>query len=458
MAAFDPAWDMPAINWQQQGSFEAGELALAYAPDAAPLVCIPPINQYWLPYIQGCLDQLLNPSTWITSSDSALNDALDAALRLKQIVGQAGTCPMYQLQLTAGCVLQYSTDGGVTWNDVAGWDGNFNNCVSAVIIPPIPPNPGHDPTLQHACNISGFLSKEIIQLTVTHAVNGYNTGLTQLQFAQDILDTIAYAFPITAIGLTIFHDLYASITSSTISDFTAASTDPVLWGMVTCAIYDAIKTVGYIDSSNLPAVISNICGMTYTYADVTIALCSFITNVGLQNLQAMQAVGVIDNIDCSGCVASPCIPVMPDTSWITTSQPTLTSSYEFGNRFMILAAGQVCTGIYWYNPGTLGPVNASLWDVATSTLIDQAFIPAFGPGRLFVAFAHGPHALTNGAEYVVSTSFAPSTYWYRGPIASAPADARISYSGIYFDNFAGGYPLSLLSSTELTQTMPAICP
>jgi hypothetical protein len=346
---FDPAWDMPQVNWQQQGSFEAGELALAYPPDAAPLVCIPPINQYWLPYIQGCLDQLVNPSTWITSSDTALNDALDAALKLKQIVGQAGACFMYQLQFTSDCRLQYSTDGGGTWTDVAGWDANFANCVSSVIIPPVPPNPGHDVIQQHACNISGYLSSQIIQLTVTHAVNGYNTGLTQLQFAQDILDTIAYAFPITSIALTIFHDLYAAVTGATISDFTAASTDPALWGAVTCAIYSAIRSTGYITAANLPNVIANVCAISYVHADVVTALCSFITNVGLQNLQAMQNVGVVDTVDCSGCAAPWCY------EWIGAGIATPSwknASYDGGGPFTRgTVVGSTLQSVYASPPG-----------------------------------------------------------------------------------------------------------
>jgi hypothetical protein len=298
---YDPAWDMPRINWQQQGSFEAGEIPLAYEPDAAPLICLPPINEYWLPLILGCLDQLRNPSTWITSTDAALNTALDRANRLMQMLGQRAVCFTYQLQFTSGCVLQFSTDGGATWSDVAGWDANFINCIQNVIIPPIPSPPTPQPPTVLGCNIAGYLAEEIIQLVCTKAVNGYNTSLTQLQFAQDILDTIAYAFPLTAIALTVFHDFYAYVTGATISDFTYASTDPVLWGDVACAIYSAIVGTGYITTGNLGNVISNICGIAYIHADVVTALCSFITNIGIENLRAMQNVAVLDNVDCSGC-------------------------------------------------------------------------------------------------------------------------------------------------------------
>jgi hypothetical protein len=299
--SYDPAWDMPQVNWQQQGSYEQGEIPLVVNPSDAPLVCIPPINRYWLPYILGCLDQLINPSSWITASDAATAAILDRAVALKQLVAQAGPCPMYQLQLTAGCVLQYSTDGGSTWADVAGWDANFSNCVSSVTIPIIPPNPGGDPILQHACNIAGYIAQEILQASITKAVTDYNASRTQLQFANDVLQDIAFAFPLTALAVDAFVLLYNEYTSLTIADFTSASTDPVLWSDVTCAIFSAIKATGYITAGNVGAVIANVCAITYTATDVITALCAFISNIGLQNLQGMQNIGAVDNVDCTGC-------------------------------------------------------------------------------------------------------------------------------------------------------------
>jgi hypothetical protein len=302
---YDPGWDMPRINWQQQGSFETGEIPLAYEPDAGPLICLPPINQYWLPLILGCLDQLRNPSTWITSNDTQLNTALDRANRLMQMLGERAVCFTYQLRFTSSCVLQYSTDGGATWTDVDGWDTNFLNCVSSVIIPPIPPNPGPSPINQHACNIAGYIATEVLQLSITKAVNDFNAMEGQVQYAQDILLTVAYAFPLTALALDAFAVLYGEYTALTIGDFTAASTDPVLWSDVTCAIYEAIRTTGYIDASNMATVVSNICAISYSSSTVITAICSFVSALQLRDWQGFQNVGALDDVDCSACVNPP---------------------------------------------------------------------------------------------------------------------------------------------------------
>jgi hypothetical protein len=308
---YDPGWDMPRQNWLQQGSFETGEIPLAYDPDAEPLICLPPINRYWLPLILGCLDQLRNPSTWIASSDSALNTILDRSNRLMQMVGERADCVSCPLLRLNDCVLESSCDGGTTWVAAAGWADNFANCVSNVIIPPIPPNPGPSPIDQHACNIAGYIAAEILQASITKAVNDYNTGRTQLQFANDVLQDIAFAFPLTALAVDAFVLLYNEYTALTIGDFTTASTDPVLWGDVTCAIYSAIRTTGYIDAANLPTVVSNICAISYTSSTVITAICNFVSALQLSDWQGFQNVGALDDVDCSGCAS-------PPSSWCWT--------------------------------------------------------------------------------------------------------------------------------------------
>jgi hypothetical protein len=145
------------------------------------------------------------------------------------------------------------------------------------------------------------VSNEIIKLAITDAVSAYNSSHSQLQYAINIFDTVAFAFPITSLALNAFYILYSEYTAGTISDFTDASTDPVLWADVTCAIYSATQATGYITAANLPAVIANVCGIGYIHSDVITAICNFVTNVGLPNLQAMQNIGVVDIIDCTTC-------------------------------------------------------------------------------------------------------------------------------------------------------------
>jgi hypothetical protein len=75
---------------------------------------------------------------------------------------------------------------------------------------------------------------------------------------------------------------------------------------MTCAIYAAIRATGYITSGNYPAIVTNVCALTYTYPPVITAICGWITALGLQNLQAMQQAGALDDVDCSGCDVTWC--------------------------------------------------------------------------------------------------------------------------------------------------------
>src|SRR5579872_180285 len=140
--SYDRAWDMPTINWQQQGSFANGTIPPTVEPDAGTQIMLGPIAQEWMPWICGALDQLRNPSAWIVADDAAMYDTLrrvDTLLGL--ICGSREGCVPVQTRLN-NCVLQTSIDGGVTWVDVPGWASGFGACVRQNMPPPIPPNPG----------------------------------------------------------------------------------------------------------------------------------------------------------------------------------------------------------------------------------------------------------------------------------------------------------------------------
>lgn len=102
------------------------------APDSqdAPLICLQ-LNASWLPYVLGCLMQLVNPATWDTTDPAALQDIQQRAMDLIGTWGTAEACVAPELRLTDTCGLQLSTDGGATWTDVAGWATNFPTCVAA---------------------------------------------------------------------------------------------------------------------------------------------------------------------------------------------------------------------------------------------------------------------------------------------------------------------------------------
>jgi hypothetical protein len=89
--AYDPGWDMPQQNWQQQGSFESGEIPPAVSPDAGTQICIGPIAQEWLGVILGALDQLRNPSTWLVPDDATMYQTLRRVDLLREIIA-TGDC------------------------------------------------------------------------------------------------------------------------------------------------------------------------------------------------------------------------------------------------------------------------------------------------------------------------------------------------------------------------------
>lgn len=301
MATIDPSFGVGWPDYSQTGSFFGPVSPPALGPFDGPLVALPCINYDWLRLLLGASDQLRNPSTWAGLTPTQTVTVLSQVEQLQAELSRAGTCVICPEMRLQDCVLQFSCDGGATWLDVTGWAANFDNCVSSVIIPPVPPNPGGDTTAQRACNIAGYISQVVIKDVITNAVTAYNSSLTQLEFGLLIFDTIAFAFPITAIAVDVFAALYLEFTAMTIADFTAAQTDPVLASDLTCAIYSAIAARGYIDAANLPAVIANVCAMSYVSDPVVDALCGFFTNVGLQNLQAMQNVGALDVVDCTSC-------------------------------------------------------------------------------------------------------------------------------------------------------------
>lgn len=207
-------------------------------------------------------------------------------------------CPEMRLQ---DCVLQLSCDGGATWTDVPGWSAGFSGCVTSVITPPVPPNPGGGSADTRACNLAGYLAKEFIQKTMRAAYTVINGGLDQLAFAKDIATLIAFPFPLTYIAINALYDVFNYWEGQSLAEINAASSDALLWSDVTCAIYSAIKTVGYVNATNFTAVATNLAGITYTYSWVAPSLHNFWNELGLTNIQGLQDVGALDVVDCSAC-------------------------------------------------------------------------------------------------------------------------------------------------------------
>jgi hypothetical protein len=298
---YDPAWDMPQLNWKQQGSFEGGSVPPIVEPDAGTQVLIGPIAREWMPWICGALDQLRNPSAWVVADDAHMYDTLrrvDTLLGL--ICASTGVCTVTEVRLQ-DCVLQTSTDGGTTWTDAPGWSAGFAACVRDAIPPP-PPNPGPDPIQQRACNIAGYLSTVIVSDAIAKAVSDYGTIKVYVDYAKwAVGNALAEEMPYFNLFVQAVFQVYQDLTALNIAEFTAAATDPVLIGLLTCAIYEAIHVDGAVTDANFPAALANVCAVTYGSPDVIVAICAMMTTIGGVNFRALQVTGAYEVFDCTGC-------------------------------------------------------------------------------------------------------------------------------------------------------------
>jgi hypothetical protein len=299
--SYDPAWDMPQLHWQQQGSFEGGSIPPVVEPDAGTQVWLGPVAREWLPWICGSLDQLRNPSSWIVADDTAMYNTLRRVDTLMGLVCGNGGSEMPIMVRLQNCVLQTSSDGGVTWVDVPGWSANIAACTAQWLASQPPANPNNKLTNQRACDIAGFLSTAIIQGLVQHEVTAINTPLDEYSGWQKLLQDIPGFNAVTNTGLGAWGDLYSFIFAGTIAHWNSAQSDASLWSAVTCAIYNAIKNDGYVTPSNWLAVYTNISNIVYAHPDVITGLNLWVAGLGSTGLMALQQTGALDTVDCTGC-------------------------------------------------------------------------------------------------------------------------------------------------------------
>lgn len=375
---YDPAWDMPFRNYQQRGSFVEPLVPLTPGPGDTPLVCLPPINQYWLPLVLGCLDQLANPSTWLAGTDDALNSVLEQAQLLKQMFGVREVCPVpFELRVD-GCELQYSTDGGDTfttvtgWSDflascippqtllefdsgctlsesldggdtytaVPGWIDNFANCVQEYTpIIGLPPNPGDKTPDELACAISKYISEQVIVAAMGKAVTAISDDLTLLQFGLDVVNIIP-EFVLVSLAADAFSAIYVAVQEGTLSDFEAALTDATLLSDVICAFYGCIVADGYVKPANFACIVAAVGSISYAHSDVISAIVAYLNALGATGLaQLSQVAGLETGEDCSACgnwcyVWGPAF-VPLDENWATVLGRGLFSSGVWNSVFQV---------------------------------------------------------------------------------------------------------------------------
>jgi hypothetical protein len=298
---YDPVWDMPQANWVQQGSFESGQIPPAVEPDAGTLVCLGPIAREWLYVVLGALDQLRNPSTWIVADDDAMYTTLRRVDKLREIIAvKEGCVPPVMLRLNAGCVLQYSNDGGATWIDTTDWAANFPGCVADNFPPPVPVNPPDNPPGQEACNIATWLGQQILAKAFTQRSADRTANNSVSASVANIISGVFGNTPFINFLTEAANYMVQTTDPETAADVAAAASDATFEHQVVLAIFGAIQPVGYVDASNFAAVATAIAAISYpAHAWAPIMIANFWTKLGLAVIRQIQSEGTVEGADCS---------------------------------------------------------------------------------------------------------------------------------------------------------------
>jgi hypothetical protein len=247
---------------------------------------------------------------------------------------QANCLPkQVQVRFTDACGLETSADGGATWSAVPGWADNIPTCFSGwltaaggVVIPTDPPNPGNLSADNEACNIATWLAGGILKQAMTQATNSVAGSIAKLDFLAGLgalvpgVDLVLDLFAFAAVGM------YNAIAGGTLGDYQTAEADSTLWANLTCAIYGAIKTDGYVTAGNYSAVVDAIGNVSYAHADVITAVKNYASGLGLQGFRQLQQSGVSVDSDCSCGTADHCYEFD-----FTTGQQGWTLHYGVGN-------------------------------------------------------------------------------------------------------------------------------
>ena len=332
--------------WWQQGSYVEPVAVPGTDPAADPQVCVS-FNKVWLPYIVGSLLQLVQPSSWATSSPTTLADTLTAATELIERFGTAGECTVVQFQFTDDCLLQYSTDGGDTWTTVPGWASFAPDCFTGpegpegpegpagpaptfrmdgcnlqystdggdtwttvsgwgsftqdCLPPGVPANPLDSDTDTLACSIAAYFASEVINAGIQHVLDEINDSKTLVQTVQSLL-ALGFLIDVPiALGLELGTLAFNVIQGLNLTDLQTGLSDSTYFGDVMCAIFTVIQSDGMITADNWAAVQAAIGAVTAPNAATGSAVSSYVDSMSYATAGYLQQQGPIYEGDCSGC-------------------------------------------------------------------------------------------------------------------------------------------------------------
>jgi hypothetical protein len=419
---FDTQWGMPGQPWHQQGSFMDPATPPLDDVDAGDLIQLPCVNKDWVKLICGSLDQLRNPTTWGDIADSDMAVVLDRVDKLMQMIGGAVTvgCCTIAMQLTSSCELQFSTDGGSSWTTVSGWDANLDGCIKAHV-PPLVPTPIAPGLPQNnACAIAGWLQEELASVTSQKLHDALQAGATVDQWVKEAVQFLVSIAPVLEVIVGPFEAQYQTTLPQPLSDLQASVSDATFQANVRCAIFQAIKNVGYVDGTNFAAVATNIAAISYTHAWVPGMLANLWTSMGLQAIQALQSAGSLTAADCSGC----------GNSWCHSFDFTA-SDGGFNNGGGTLHGGTYVAGVGWQTSFE-SAINRNVLDVSVTSVgpysIDRmSLVVASSPVYTAVSGTTRAVAASSGGTTTYLQAFSngavSSSTQFDGPVFAAAADS-----------------------------------
>jgi len=206
-----------------------------------------------------------------------------------------------------------------------------------------------------------------------------------------------------ALGLTILLDpfvvaaaaLYQAAAAFSASALNAAAADATLRSDLTCAIFSAISSDGQVTDANFAAVLTNINGVSYATPGIVGLLHDYVSNLGFNGVNAIQAEGSLYAGDCSACGVTGAAYLFSTT---THTQVTL--------------ANDIGAGGAWTVGGWLYGVNAS----ASQTIF---------------ALGDGPPGFNHGVFVLVSSGNKAQFFTNKGTGSVGTTGATTLGSGKY---------------------------
>ena len=249
-----------------------------------------------------------------------------------------------QTRFTSDCQLETSSDGGTTWVAVPGWVDNLPACFAGwltaaggVTIPSVPVNPGNLSADNEACAIATYLANAVIKQSLTQAITSIEGNLGKAGLLLGLVQFIPGVDIITDLMAFGAFGLYSAINGGTIGNYQAAVADSSLWSTMSCAIYEQIKAVGYVDATNYDAVLTAIAAVTYTHSEVVTTIHDYAASLGLSGVRQLQSSGALDTGDCSGCGGAWCYTfdfTTGDLGWAISGNPDYAGAYSTGVGFI----------------------------------------------------------------------------------------------------------------------------